>query len=86
MNTWVSEGAYKKAFQEKIKAAQSLSGLNNQEIADLLHISRDQYSRYKSSFWMRVDLIVLFCRITDTDLVKFMAPPRVRKARASQRK
>ena len=81
MNTWVSEGVYKKAFQEKIKAAQKLSGLGNQEIADLLHISLDQYIRYKSSFWMRVDLIVPFCRITDTDLIKFLAPPRKRKAR-----
>ena len=81
MNKRVSEGVYKKAFQEKIKAAQKLSGLSNPEIAELLGISLDQYVRYKSSFWMRVDLIVPFCEITDTDLIKFMAPPRIRRAR-----
>ncbi len=80
MNRRVSEGVYKKAFQEKIKAAQKLSGLNNQEIADRLVVSLDQYVRYKSSFWMRVDLIVPFCEITGVDLVQFMAPPPLRKS------
>ena len=80
MKKWASEGVYKKAFQDKIAAAQTLSGLKNQEIADKLGISIDQYVRYKSDFWMRVDLIVPFCEITDTDLKKFMAHPSARKS------
>ena len=84
MKKRVSEGAYKKAFQEKIKSAQKLSGLTNQEIADLLGISLDQYVRYKSNFWMRVDLIVPFCEITEIDLMKFMEAPPLRKARTLQ--
>ena len=82
MNKRVSEGVYKKAFQEKIAAAQKLSGLTDQAIADLLGISIDQFVRYKSRYWMRVDLIVPYCAITGADLTQFMAPPPARKARA----
>ena len=81
MNKRVSEGVYKKAFQEKIKAAQKLSGLSDDEIAERLGISKDQYVRYKSRYWMRVDLIVPFCEITRIDLDQFMAPPPARKSR-----
>jgi len=81
MNKRISEGVYKKAFQEKIKAAQKLSGLKDEEVAELLGISLDQYVRYKSRYWMRVDLIIPFCEITETDLMKFMAEPPARKAR-----
>ena len=81
MNKRVSEGVYKKAFQEKIAAAQRLSGLSNEEIADRLGTSIDQYVRYKSQYWMRVDLIVPFCEITGVALTQFMAPPPARKAR-----
>ena len=80
MNKRIPERVYQKAFQEKIKAAQKLSGFTDEEIADFLGTSIDQYARYKSRYWMRVDLIVPFCEITGIDLVKFMAPPSVRKA------
>ena len=81
MNKRVSEGVYKKAFQEKIQAAQKLSGLTDDEIADRMGISKDQYMRYKSRYWMRVDLIVPFCEVTGADLKQFMAPPPARKSR-----
>ena len=81
MKKRIPESVYKKTFQEKIKAAQKLSGLSDDEIADALGISTDQYVRYKSRYWMRADFIVPFCEVTDTDLVKFLAPPRMRKSR-----
>ena len=81
MKKRIPESVYKKAFQEKIKAAQKLSGLSNDEIADALGISTDQFVRYKSQYWMRADFIVPFCEITDADLTKFLAPPRRRKSR-----
>ena len=81
MTKRVSEGVYQKAFQEKIAAAQKLSGITDEDMAELLGTSIDQYVRYKSRYWMRVDLIVPFCEITDIDLIKFMAPPPARKSR-----
>ena len=81
MNRRVPEGVYKKAFQEKIKAAQKLSGLSDEAIAEYLGTSIDQYARYKSRYWMRVDLIMPFCELTKIDLTDFIAPPPARKAR-----
>ena len=81
MTKRISEGVYKKAFQEKIQAAQKLSGLTDDDIAERMDISKDQYARYKSRYWMRVDLIVPFCEVTGADLAQFMAPPPIRKSR-----
>ena len=80
MTKRVSLAAYKRAFQKKIASAQDLSGLSDEEIAGRLGISEDQFTRYKSRYWMRVDLIAPYCKITGIDLDKFLAAPPIRKS------
>ena len=78
----ISPQAYKKIHHKRVRAARELSGMEPEEIAQHLGISKDQYLRYESRYMMRHDLIIPFCQITETNLSKFLTPPAIRTTRA----